>query len=298
MAVAPRLLLLFAAVTLFWGLNWPAMKVAVTHIDPWAFRSFVLVFSALALFAIARLMGHKLLIPGAYWSSLLLPSLANVTGWHLFSAFGLTYVGGGRAAIIAFTMPIWAALLSVLWLDEKLAARHMAGLGLGFAAVLLLTAADMAAFAAAPLGLVLMLAAAMSWALGTVSTKAVDWPVPAVVLTAWQLSIGCIPVLIYWLATGSWSDFQGVPADAWASMLYCTFIAMVFCFCSFVYLVTKLPATIAAIGTLAIPIVGLASSAWLLAEPVGPFDLAALIAVVAALALVMIGPRPETVPAR
>ena len=69
-------------------------------------------------------------------------------------------------------------------------------------------------------------------------------------------------------------------------------MALIFCFAAHNKVVTLLPATAAAISTLAIPVVGLLSSAWLLGEPVGWRELAALVLVLAAIAMVLL-PEPK-----
>ena len=51
-------------------------------------------------------------------------ALLSVTGWHMFSAFSLVHMGGGRGAIVAYTMPIWAALFSAWYLKERLSRRR------------------------------------------------------------------------------------------------------------------------------------------------------------------------------
>jgi drug/metabolite transporter (DMT)-like permease len=55
--------------------------------------------------------------------------------------------------------------------------------------------------------------------------------------------------------------------------------------------VNLFPASVASIGTLAIPVIGVLSSAVVLGEPVGFGEIAALILVVTALAIVMVKPR-------
>ena len=42
-------------------------------------------------------------------------SSLGITGWFLFSAFGLQHIEGGRGAIVAYTMPVWAALMSAVY---------------------------------------------------------------------------------------------------------------------------------------------------------------------------------------
>lgn len=274
----------YALVTLLWGLNWPAMKAAVDAFDPWTFRTLVLILSAASLFAIARVLGHDIALPRRHRWAILLPA-ATVSGWHMFSAYGVAAIGGGRGAIIAFTMPLWTMLLSIWWLGERPTLVRLAALGLGLVGLGLLLVDDLDRLGAAPLGAVLMLCGALSWAVGTVSVKARDWEMSSLVLTAWQLALGLIPIALIWAWRGAELDLASVPASGWAGFLYCTFVAMVFCFYSYIRFVTLLPATVAAIGVMAIPVVGLVSSALLLGEPLGAVEFVALALVVGGQAL-------------
>lgn len=279
----------YFAVTVLWGLNWPAMKVVVGAIDPWTFRTVVLLLAAATLFALARALGQPIALPRHLRLAILVPA-ATVTGWHIFSAYGLTLIGGGRAVIVAFTMPFWTMLLSLWWLDERPTRRRLAALAMGMAGLALLLVDEGAAVAAAPLGVLFMLAAAISWATGTVAVKAKDWRVSPLVLTAWQLALGAVPIAAVWLWRGASFDAAALSPWAWFAFAYTTFVAMVFCFYSYIRFVTILPATVAAIGVMAIPAVGLAGSAVLLGEPIRPVDLAALALVVGGQALATLGP--------
>ena len=75
----------------------------------------------------------------------------------------------------------------------------------------------------------------------------------------------------------------------WATA-YVFLVPMVFCQWAFIKTVRLFPATIAAIGTLAIPIVGVYASALLLGEVVGWRELGALLLICAALAIVLLAP--------
>ena len=283
-------LVLFAVVTVLWGLNWPALKLAVDGFEPWAFRASVLVAASLTLFLVGRSLGHACRLPRRVWGAILLPA-AMVTAWHMLSAFGLTYLGGGRAAIIAFTMPLWAALLSIWWLGERMEPRRIGALALGLVGLSFLLLDDLARLQAAPIGVGLMLLAALVWAIGTVATKATDWGLSAIVLTAWQLGLGAIPVVAIALWRGNPTGLETADLWSWFGLLYTTFVAMVICFCGHIHLIRLLPATVAAIGIMAIPVVGLVSSALLLGEPLGWPELAALTFVVGGQALLFWQPR-------
>ncbi len=274
----------YALVTVLWGLNWPAMKAAVDHFDPWTFRLLVLVLAGATLFGLAALQGHRLTLPREQRWAILLPA-ATVTAWHMFSAYGVAAVGGGRAAIIAFTMPLWTMLLSIWLLGERPTLVRVAALALGLLGLGLLLVDDLENVGRAPAGVLLMFGGALAWAVGTVAVKMRDWQVSILVLTAWQLVLGVVPIGLIWAWRGADADLAGIPASAWTGFLYCTFVAMVFCFYSYIRFVTLLPATVAAIGVMAIPVVGVVSSALLLGEPLGVIELSALALVVGGQAL-------------
>ncbi|MBC7136145.1 MAG: DMT family transporter, partial [Oceanibaculum nanhaiense] len=162
---------LLVLLTLFWGVNWPAMKLALTGIAPFTFRTICLFVGGFSLLAFALAKHQKIRIDPADLKPLLLASLLNVTGWHLFSAYGLLQVQAGRGAIIAFTMPIWASILASLVLKEAFTLRKFIGLVLGIGGLSVLIGPEMAKLGAAPVGSLLMLGAALSWAMGTIVTK-------------------------------------------------------------------------------------------------------------------------------
>ena len=126
---------LLAALSLFWGLNWPVMKVVLGEIAVLPFRALCLIVSGPLLLAIAALRGDRLALKRHEIMPLLLAALLNVTLWHLFSAYGVSLMAAGRASIIAYTMPAWAMLLGALVLGEPFGARGLVALVLGMGGV-------------------------------------------------------------------------------------------------------------------------------------------------------------------
>ena len=283
---------LIAAISVLWGLNWPMMKVAVGELSPWTFRTVCVVVSGFGLLLLARATGERLTVLRSQWRALALVSLLSVTGWHLFSAFSLVHMGGGRGAIVAYTMPIWAALLSVWYLKERPTRRRLAALTVGMAGIALLIGPDLFGLGHDPLGPLLMIGAAMCWAAGIVVLKGERWQVGIMALTGWQLLLGGIPIVLAWLVIERHPDLSHLTWAGGLATLYAATVALIFCFAAHNKVVTLLPATAAAISTLAIPVIGLLSSAWLLGEPIGWRDVAALVLVLGSIALVLL-PEPE-----
>ena len=289
-AVPVQALVLLGSLSLFWGINFPMIKLAVTDIDPWTFRTLCLLVGGIGLLAIHRLAGGRLALPRGQIRPLILCSLLNITGWQLSVAFGLSLMEAGRGVIIAYTMPIWASLLAVAVLGERFTRRRGLGLALAVVGLALLVLPDLDGLLAAPAGPALVLLAALSWGAGTVATKSVDWRMPVAQLTGTMLLIGAVPVVIGTVLLGD----PGTLADAGTASLiglaYATTIPMIFCHYAWFTIVRLLPANLAAIGTVAIPVVGVLASAAILGEAVGWAELGALLAVAAALVLVLMQP--------
>lgn len=289
-------LLLVWAIGVFWGVNWPAMKLAVSQMSPWWFRTISIAISGCGLLLLARFSGERVRFAAADLRPMLVVSLFAITAWHLLTAFGLTMIEGGRAAIIAFTMPVWAALVSSLWLKERHSARVLVALGLGLAAVVVLVAPELDRLGERPLGAVLILGAAISWAIGTVAIKARRWSVGVLALSGNQLLIGGLPIFLLTFWFEPIPDFSRVTLGGLIALIYASTVALIFCYAAYVKIVTLVPATVAAISTLLIPIVGLFSSAWLLGEPAGPRELAALALILPALGLVLLPQARQRTP--
>jgi drug/metabolite transporter (DMT)-like permease len=287
-SLAPAGVALLIALTITWGLNWPMMKLALAEVPPWTFRSLCLMVGGSALLALTRASGAPVSIPRGRLGALALVAVFNITGWHLFSAYAVLNTGAGRAAIIGYTMPLWASVLGIWVLHTRPTARQGAALLLGMGALVLLMAKDFGAVGATPTGALLMLGAAICWAIGTVLVKKFAWEGLAVTaLTGWQQLIGGLPIVIGWSLLEPVPDLGTLSLPAAIGLAYAVFVAMIFCQTAYFKLLSLLPAHVAAISVLPVPVVGVVSSALLLGEPVGPAEVAALTLVVSGLFLLI-----------
>jgi drug/metabolite transporter (DMT)-like permease len=281
-----RGLILLVALTVAWGVNWPMMKMALQEIPPWSFRTLCLMVGGATLLLLTRAAGQKVLIPPRYGLAIAWVALFNITGWHICSAYGLLHTGSGRAAIIGYTMPLWTSLFSIPILGTRPNARQVLALTLGMGALATLVAEDFRALGGAPLGALFMIGAALNFAMGTVLVKKVGFSdMPVMALTGWQQLIGGLPIVVGWLLLEPVPDLTAVSWPALLGLLYAIFIAMVFCHTAYFQLVRLLPAHVAAIGILAVPVVGVISGAIMLGEPIGQAEITALVLVVGGLCL-------------
>lgn len=284
-------LILLALITLFWGVNWPAIKLSVNEVPVWMFRSICLAAGASGLFAIAKMAGLSLRIPRQDLKPLLIAALGNITFWHLFSALGVTMMQPGRASILAFTMPLWAAPIAAAWLKEKIDTLRLIGLGVGMIGLLVLVVPDWAGISAAPMGPVFMILAAIAWAFGTVALKTHRYSMPTTSLVAWQMLLGGMPIFAGAIIFDHDFDPSAVSNLGWSAVAYAALIPMIFCHWAWFRVVGLYPAVVAAIGTLAIPVVGIISSTLITGDVVGWDEILSLALVVFALFLVLVAPQ-------
>jgi|YNPNPStandDraft_1061719.scaffolds.fasta_scaffold00074_18 drug/metabolite transporter (DMT)-like permease len=279
--------LLLAILTVTWGLGWPMMKTALGEFPPWTFRTICVILGGVGALGLARASGAGLAVPAGQWKPLLLVSLVNVTGWNIFSAYGLLLIEAGRSAIIAYTMPVWACILAKFVLGERMTTGRWAALLLGASGLAVLIGPDLRALGKEPLGALFMLGAAMSWAWGSVLIKSFEWKMPASLFVGWQLILGGAPIVAgsLVLEAKSFSSLE-ISWGGGLAMVYVVLVGVIFGYWGWIRLIELFPVSLASIGTLAVPVIGVLSSAFLLGEAVGLREMVALALVVAALGMV------------
>ena len=287
-----RLWWVLASLTLAWGFNWTAMKVALAEVPPWTFRSLCLGLGSAVLFLALRAGGQRIVLPTGQWGRLWLLALLNITSWNMLVAFGVGMIPSGRAAIVAYTMPVWAVPLSVWLLGERITGRKLAGLVLGLGGLALLLLESFAGLGRAPLGSLLVLGAAVSWALGTVLQKRFPVSLPVGPYTAWIMLLGGVPIFAGAIVFEDWHSMQGVGTIAWLGTAYNVVIAFAFAHWAWIKIATSVPVSVFSISMLLIPVLGVVSGMLFLGERPTWAEYAALVLVVCALLTVL---RPSGV---
>ena len=284
--LGPFLIIVLAFV---WGLNWPAIRVAVMEVDPWSFRAICMVTGSFFLFGVALAQRAPLRVPRADIAPLILLGLLNVAAYQLLSAFGLTMVEAGRGVILAFTFPLWSVLLGAIVLREKLTVGRLAGLALGLVAMAILMGADLLALGRTQLGGLMLVASAVTWAAATVFYKSRRWTLSSQALAAWQVLVGAVPVTIGALFLGDPIDFEKISSSGLIGLVYASVIAVPFGQWIWFRVLQLMPSSVASISTLAVPVIGVFSGAMLLGEPLGWREMTALALICASLFMVLVG---------
>ncbi|HEX2769225.1 MAG TPA: EamA family transporter [Geobacteraceae bacterium] len=283
-AVAALILL-----ALIWGYNWVVMKIALRDCGPFTFAALRSMLGAFVLLPLLPLKGGTAAPPKAIPAIILL-GLFQTAGFLGFTFWALVEGGAGKTAVLVYTMPFWVLILARLFLGERIR-------GVQWPAVLLSLAGLLLIFEPwhARGGLfseVLAVIAGMFWAASVIMAKRLmkKETIPLLRLTAWQMLFGAIPLVIvaFIVPEGpvNWSSsfvaallYNVIPGNAIAWFLW-------------LYILEKLPAGVAGMGSLVIPLVGV-MSAWLqLGERPGPFEAAGMLLIGLALLILSVYALP------
>jgi len=285
----PRALALLAVLTLVWGTNWPLFPLAMRELSVWTFRAATALGGGLLLLCIARLRGLDLAIPRAHWGTVAGSAFFYLFIWNIAAAWSATLIPSGQTAVLGFTMPLWSALFSWVLFGERLSGRALLALGLGAVGVLLLLIPGLGAYAKAPLGFAAGLVAAIGWAVGTLLYKRRPIAASATVITGWQLLLASLPIAVLGLLFTDRQPF--IPSALTIAVVsYVTLVPMALGNLCWFSIVGMLPANVAGLSAVMVPVVAMISGALVRNEPLGPPQIAAMLCCAGALALSLLKP--------
>lgn len=273
-------------ITLFWGLNWPVMKSAVSVFPPMSFRALSMLLGLPCLLLMLRVLKVPLRVPRRHWPELAVLALTNMVVWHVGLMFALPELSSGRAAILGYTMPVFSVLWGVSVYGQQVDRRQSLGVLCAGSGVSLLLWHELVRMAGAPWAAVLLLAVTAVWALGTQQLRRTTMPVPTLAISFWMTVLTTLVVGVLAMAT-EMSHWAMPTPRVEAAIVYNAVLVFGFCQPAWFGLARELPPVAASVSICLIPVLGLLAGAVLLDEPLYWQDGAAIALIVAAIVVVM-----------
>jgi drug/metabolite transporter (DMT)-like permease len=238
-----------------WGYGWIATKVALGYSQPLTLAAMRLLLSAACLFVVMLVMRRPLRPPPLGWTALV--GFLQTTLFIGFSMLALSIGDAGKVAVLTYTMPFWLLLLAWIFLGERLRGLQWLAVALALAGLVLVVRPWQMSGA---LSGILACAGGLAWAAAALVVKLMQRRrhVDVLSLTTWQMTFGAVPVIVIAALTYSGGP-QWTTGFVWG-LTYTVVLANAVAWVLWLYSLRSLSAGAAGLGTLAIPVVGVAAA--------------------------------------
>lgn len=276
-----------AVLGLCWGLNWPAVRLALNEIQPWTLRAVGFSVATLLMLGYLATRGISAAAPRRLWLRLLGVGALPIVAYNLLSAFAQISASTSRSAVLSYTMPVWTVIFARIVLGEPLDRRRIVGVTLGAAGLVALGWPILQA-GEFTIGLAFALLSGLVWACGNILLKRFPVGVPTQVLTTWQMALGAV------LTVAGMLVFEGVPhriptlPSTWFGLGYNIVIGQALATTLWFTILARMPAGIASVGSLLVPGIGVIGATLILGEHPTASDWLGLVLIVAASATVLV----------
>ncbi|MCL8207348.1 MAG: DMT family transporter [Actinomycetia bacterium] len=282
----------FAALILFWGLSFAAIKIGLDYAPPLIYTGLRSLVSGVALASVALWRREPLDwrrgLPVFFVSALF-----NVLLSMGVQTIAMTHTTSGLMAVLVYFQPVVTGLLAWLWLGEPMTAAKGVGLVLGFFGVVAASSATWAGGTGGP-WVAMGLFSAIAWATGTVYVKKVQHRVSPYWLVAGQFFIGGSVLTLAGTGVESWAAIAWTPMF-FAALFYSGLVALGLAWIVWLRLLARNQASQVASVIFAVPVISVVVGVLFLHEP---FTLNLLVGLVAVAGGIWLANRPQEAPAR
>jgi len=289
--LAGRDLALVLAIVALWGFSFVAIKVALREIPPFALVGLRFVFAAFPMIFFIR----RPRMPWRY-----------IAGYAVsigVCQFGMLFLGlklgmpAGLSSLVIQVQIFFTVGLAIFFLHDRLHREDLIGATIATIGVVLLGVHQIESRVTATLiGFLLVIAAALAWAVGNVVAKAAaKYHDDMLALVVWSSLVPPLPLamLSYVFEGGSavWDAIASASALAWGCVLLLAWVATLFGFARWARLLHEYPTALVSPFALLIPVSGLVSGAIFLGEGLAPLQMAGVALVLVGLAENVFGER-------
>ncbi len=246
------------ALSLIWGYNWVVMKEALRFSGPFIFSALRCLLGALSLFVVLLILRRPMSLE-SFFGTLIL-GLLQTTGATGLLVWALVGGSAGKTAVLTYSMPFWLLVLAWPILGEHLRGLEWPAAILAFVGLFLI----LQVWRLHPqlLSVILGLLSGISWALSAIWVKRLRQRkrVDLLPLTAWQLLLGGIPLLL----VAFWQEPQPINWTPYfvGALAYNAILGTAIAWLLWLYALQELPAGLAGMCTLFVPLIGVIA-AWI-----------------------------------
>lgn len=291
-----RIWIALLAIYLIWGSTYLAIRYAVESIPPFLMAGTRFLTAGIVLYTWRRLAGDP--APTArQWRSTAIIGLLLLLGGNGLVSWAEQTVPSGIAALLIGTIPLWMVLTeSIRHGGVKPSLSAVLGLITGFGGILVLiwpllmrsTYSAGTSEHLDPLGVVALLFAAFSWAVGSVYSKSAELPPSSLMTTAAEMLTGSLGLYFIGALLGEWNmlDFATITARSWLGLAYLTVLGSLVGFVAYAWLLRHAPISLVATYAYVNPLVAILLGSLLAQESFSARILVAALIIIGSVVLI------------
>lgn len=274
------IVLALLALYVIWGSTYLGIRIGLEGFPPFLMGGIRFIIAGGLLYAVLRSRGVP--VPTRdQWKGAGIVGALLLVGGNGGVSFAEQWVASGIAALGVASTPLWAALFAGLWGRWPVRLEWL-GLALGFAGVVLLNLeGDMRAN---PWGAAALLAAAMSWALGSIWSQRLSMPDGLMATAAQMLAGGALLLGISLLAGERMTELPSL--RAWGALVYLITFGSLIAYSAYGYLLRRVRPALATSYAYVNPIVAVGLGVGLAGEQIGVRGLLSMVVILASVGLI------------
>ncbi len=293
--MTPKALLALLALGAIWGASFLFIKVIVDETSPLEVTEGRMFFGALAVGVVMVIRKTPVRRPSALWFKVAVWALVGIVTPFILIAWAEEHIDSGTASVLNSSMPLFTMLFAAIFLiEEQLTPARVAGLGIGFVGVIVLTSGDVYDLRdSAVLSQLAVVGAAACYGAGAVYARSLLKEDDPVGLTGGQLVLGTLLVLPIMLVVRGTPDYS-LSVEAWLSLLALGVLGTGIAIIIYLWLVDNVGSVRSSLVTYIIPVVGLFLGWAVLDESIGINTVLGCALIIAGVAAVMRGQAPSS----
>jgi drug/metabolite transporter (DMT)-like permease len=211
---------------IFWGFSFIATKVVLREVHPFTLLTLRFGIGGLLLLLVQlqRNRGFLKTFSSKDWVSIIFLAIVGISGHTLLQAYGLLYTSATNTGWIVAIMPIFITIAARLFLGERITARRMIGILVGFCGIFLVISKGVFSLSifrfGSTFGDILALISAITWTAFTVGGKGfLSRFSPLAAITPIMI-VGCLITLPFTWLKWEWDILFRLSLTGWTGILF------------------------------------------------------------------------------
>jgi len=244
-----RIWLALIVIYIAWGSTYLAIRFAVESIPPFLMAATRFLIAGSLVFIWRRLAGDPL-PTRAQWRSAAIAGLLLLLGGNGLVTWAEQHLPSGFAALLVATTPLWMVFVEALWPGGKRPTwQTLLGVLVGLVGIVILVGFEEITGSHARfdfLGVIALLLASLSWAIGSIYSRGADLPKSAFLGTGMEMLAGSASLYLLGTLSGEWNrlDLTAITSRSLAGLGYLIVVGSLVGFAAYTWLLRVAPTSL------------------------------------------------------